>query len=69
MTTCNKCGAVEQEREVSEVMYRWRKKEPRPPLEDGWVGPRWPAELEMYDRPKIERFYDCKFVCPNTINR
>ena len=68
MTTCSKCGAVEQEREVCEIKCRWSrgsKKEPPPSAEEGWIGPRWPAELEMYDRKKTKRFYDCKFVCPN----
>ena len=71
MTTCSKCGAVEQEREVGEIKFRWSrgpKKEPPPPVEEGWVGPRWPADLEMYDRVKIERFYDCKLVCVNRDN-
>jgi hypothetical protein len=47
-----------------EQTYRWRK-EGRPPG-DGWVGPVFPhAELQIYERPTRERFFVCKFVCPN----
>ena len=64
MTTCRKCGAVEQEREVMESTFRWRKE--GPPDGDGWIGPVFPhAQLQIYERPKRERFWDCKFVCPN----
>ena len=64
MAKCRKCGAVEQERKVMESVYRWRKE--GPPPGEGWVGPVFPhAELQIFERPKIERFFDCKFVCPN----
>lgn len=64
MTMCRKCGAVEQEREVVETVYRWRTH--GPPPGEGWVGPVFPhAQLQIYERPKVERFFDCKFVCPN----
>lgn len=65
MTKCKKCGAVEQEREVMDSIYRWKKDGP-PPAEEGWIGPVFPhAELRIYTRPRRERFFDCKFVCPN----
>lgn len=64
MTTCRKCGAVEQERVVMDSEYRWRKK--GPPDGDGWIGPIFlNAQLQIYERPRRERFFDCKFVCPN----
>ena len=64
MRKCAKCGAVEQEQEVMEMTTRWRKE--GPPPGKGWVGPRHPhAEMQIWDRPKTERFFDCKFVCPN----
>lgn len=62
--TCQTCGAVEQEREVVESAFRWRKD--GPPPGEGWTGPRYPhAQLLIFDRSKREKFYDCKFVCPN----
>lgn len=68
MTACRKCGAVEQEREVREIEYRWRKE--GPPPGDGWIGPIFPhAQLQIYERPRRERFFDCKFVCPNPSSR
>jgi hypothetical protein len=68
MTTCSKCGAVEQEREIMENAYRWRKE--GPPPGDGWLGPVFPhAQLQIYERPKIERFFDCKFVCPQGVKQ
>jgi hypothetical protein len=49
-----------------ESTYRWRKE--GPPPGGGWVGPVFPhAELQIYERPNIERFFDCKFVCPNQV--
>lgn len=64
MKKCLKCGAVEQEREVMDREYRWRKN--GPPPGDGWVGPIFPhAQMQMYERPRREKFFDCKFVCPN----
>ena len=63
-STCQKCGAVEQQREVTERAYRWRKE--GPPPDEGWTGPVWPhAQLLTYERTKIEKFYECKFACPN----
>ena len=60
MQTCRKCGAVEQEREVVESTYRWRKE--GPPGE-GWTGPLYPhAEMQIYERTKRERFFDLQ-VC------
>lgn len=62
--TCKKCGAVEQECEFMESAYRLRKE--GPPPGEGWIGPIVPhAQLQIYERPKRERFFDCKFVCPN----
>ena len=64
MRTCKKCGAVEQEVEVVDSTYRWRKE--GPPPGEGWVGPVFAhAELQLYERPTRQRFFDCKFVCPN----
>ena len=64
MTTCKKCGAVEQEREVRETTFRWRKE--GPPTGDGWFGPLYPhAELQIYERRVPQWFFDCKFICPN----
>lgn len=61
---CRKCGAVEQEREFMEQTYRWRKE--GPPPGEGWIGPVFPhAELQIFERPKRERFFDCKLKCPN----
>lgn len=66
MPTCRKCGAIEQEREVMDSVYRWRKE--GPPPGDGWIGPVFPhAQLQIYERPRRERFFDCKFVCPNQV--
>ncbi len=65
MTTCKKCGAVEQEREVVESLHRWRKEGP-PPADEGWGEPLYPhADLRIYERSRRERFFECKFVCPN----
>lgn len=64
MKKCRKCRAIEQEREVTDQCYRWRKE--GPPTEGGWSGPVFPhAELQIYERSRRERFFDCKFVCPN----
>lgn len=64
MRACRKCGAVEQEREVADITFRWRKE--GPPPGEGWRGPLYPdAALQIYEQTKRERFFDCKFVCPN----
>jgi hypothetical protein len=64
MRTCRKCGAVEQEREVRDMTFRWRKE--GPPPGDGWMGPIFPhADLQIYEKTARERFFDCKFACPN----
>lgn len=65
---CRKCGAVEQEYERTEHEFRWAKEGPATDLlKAGWVGPIFPnAELQTYERTYRERYFDCKFVCPNT---
>ena len=61
---CKKCGAVEQERDAVESTYRWRKE--GPPPGDGWTGPLYPhADLLIFERHYRERFFECKFKCPN----
>ena len=68
MTTCKKCGAVEQERVVMEATFRWRKD--GPPPGDGWKGPIFPhAQMLSYERPKHQKFFDCKFTCPNQFTK
>jgi len=65
--TCKKCGAIEQECERTEKEFHWAKKGPATRLlKDGWVGPIFPhAELQMFERKYVERYFDCKFACPN----
>lgn len=64
MATCKKCGAVEQEREVIDRVFRKRKE--GPPPGDGWIGPIYPnAEVQIFERKVIEQFFDCKLACPH----
>jgi hypothetical protein len=64
MRRCRKCGAVEQERDVLDREYRWRKE--GLPTGDGWFGPVFPhAQLQIYERTRREKFFECAFVCPN----
>lgn len=46
-----------------DITFRWRKE--GQPAGEGWVGPVFPhAELQIYERPRRQKFFDCKFVCP-----
>jgi hypothetical protein len=46
-----------------EQTLRWRKE--GPPPGDGWRGPVFPhAEMQIYERSTLKRFFYCKFVCP-----